>query len=325
MGCPRCSPVGLALGRDRRHAGRVPANGLPALPPSAVIRDVGPRDGLQPEAPVAVPDRVRLIEALVAAGVQRIEAAAFVSPTAVPAMAGGAEVLGAVPRDAGVRYAALVPNVRGAQLALDCDVDELTVTISLSEVYNQRNVRMSIAESSAAIAEICEAAAAVPVDAVLSCAFGSPYEGEIAPAEVAALAERLRNAGCAAITCADTTGMATPRRIAEVVTAVGTDIGLHLHETRGTALVCAYAALQLGVARFDTSVGGLGGSPFADGAAGNLATEELVAVLDDLGVTTGIDVDALVAAAGLAGELVGRPVPSRVARAGPRTRLHGGP
>jgi len=116
--------------------------------------------------------------------------------------------------------------------------------------------------------------------------------------------------------------MGTPRRIAEVVAAVGTDIGLHLHETRGTALVCAYAALQLGITRFDTSVGGLGGSPFAAGAAGNLATEELVAVLDDLGVHSGIDLDALVLAAGLAGDLIGRPVPSRVARAGPRTRLH---
>ena len=285
-----------------------------------MIRDVGPRDGLQPEAPVPVAERVRLIEGLVGAGVQRIEAAAFVSAAAVPAMAGAAEVLAAVPRAQGVRYTALVPNVRGAELALATEVDELTVTISLSETYNQRNVRMSIGESAVAIAEICQVAGAVPVDAVLSCSFGSPYEGEVAPAAVATLAERLRASGCAAITCADTTGMATPRRIAEVVNVVGTDVGLHLHETRGTALVCAYAALVLGITRFDTSVGGLGGSPFADGAAGNLATEELVAMLDDLGVATGIDVEALVDAARLAGELVGHAVPSRVARSGPRTR-----
>ena len=291
------------------------------MPASVVIRDVGPRDGLQPEAPVPVADRVRLIEALVDAGVRRIEAAAFVSPSAVPAMEGAGEVLAAIPRTPGVRYAVLVPNVRGAELALGSEVDELTVTISLSEIYNQRNVRMSVEESTRAIEEICEVAAQIPVDAVLSCSFGSPYEGEIAPGAVAALAERLRTAGCAAITCADTTGMATPRRIEEVVAAVGTDIGLHLHETRGTGLVCAYAALQLGVTRFDTSVGGLGGSPFAAGAAGNLATEELVAVLDDLGVVTGIDVEGLVRAAQVAGELVGRPVPSRVAAAGPRTRL----
>ncbi len=270
---------------------------------------------------MAVAGRVRLIEALVAAGVARIEAAAFVSPTAVPAMAGAAEVLAAVPRVDSVRYTALVPNVRGAELALESDVDELTVTISLSETYNQRNVRMSTAESASAIEEICRVAADLPVDAVLSCAFGSPYEGDIAPGQVRDLADRLRQAGCAAITCADTTGMATPRRIAEVVEVVGPEVGLHLHETRGAALVCAFAAMQLGVTRFDTSVGGLGGSPFAAGAAGNLATEELVAVLDDLGVRTGIDVDGVVGAATLAGELVGRALPSRVAVAGPRTRL----
>jgi hydroxymethylglutaryl-CoA lyase len=295
---------------------------LPALPTAVVIRDVGPRDGLQPEAPVPVADRVRLIGALVAAGVRRIEAAAFVSPAAVPAMAGAAEVLAAVLRRADVRYSALVPNLRGAERALACEVDELTVTISLSETYNQRNVHMSTTESAAVIAEICRLADGVPVDAVLSCSFGSPYEGDIAPAEVKALAARLREAGCAAITCADTTGMATPRRIDEVIAAVGTEVGLHLHETRGTALVCAYAALQLGVTRFDTSVGGLGGSPFAAGASGNLATEELVAVLDDLGVHSGIDLDGVLVAAAVAGELVGRPVPSRVAHAGPRSRRH---
>lgn len=294
---------------------------LPALPSSVIIRDVGPRDGLQPEAPLSVADRVRVVEALVTAGVRRIEASAFVSPRAVPAMAGAAEVMAAVPRSDEVRYAALVPNLRGAELALDAGVDELTVTISLSEAYNQRNVHMSVGESEAVIAEICRAAAGVPVDAVLSCSFGSPYEGEIAPRDVMALASRLRAAGCAAITFADTTGMATPRRIAEVIEVTGTDIGLHLHDTRGTALVCAHTAMQLGVARFDTSVGGLGGSPFAAGATGNLATEELVAMLDDLGVETGIDVERLIDAAALVSELVGRPVPSRVATAGPRTRL----
>jgi hydroxymethylglutaryl-CoA lyase len=293
---------------------------LPPLPDAVVIRDVGPRDGLQPEAPVEPTRRVALVEALVAAGVRRIEAAAFVSPRAVPAMAGAAEVMAAVPRQEGVRYAALVPNVKGASLALDCGVDELTVTISISETYNQRNVRMSVGESEEVIGEICALAGAVPVDAVVSCAFGSPYEGDVAPAAVAALTGRLRDRGVAAITCADTTGMGTPRRIEEVVGTVGSDIGLHLHETRGTALVNAYAALPLGVSHFDTSVGGLGGSPFAHGSAGNLATEELVALLDDLGVETGIDVEGLVEAAALATDLVGRPVPSRVAAAGPRSR-----
>ena len=299
------------------------SSSLPSLPAAVSIRDVGPRDGLQPLEPVPVADRVRLVEALVSAGVRRIEAAAFVSPRAVPAMAGAAEVMAAVPRSGDVTYAALVPNLRGAELALESDVDELTVTISLSETYNQRNVHMSVAESEAVIGEICRAAGATPVDAVISCAFGSPYEGDIAPADVIALADRLREAGCAAVTCADTTGMATPRRIAEVIDATGADVGLHLHDTRGTALVCAHTAMQLGVTRFDTSVGGLGGSPFAAGATGNLATEELVAMLDDLGVETGIDVEALLAAADLVSELIGRPVPSRVALAGPRTRLAG--
>ncbi|MEX2292289.1 MAG: hydroxymethylglutaryl-CoA lyase [Acidimicrobiales bacterium] len=294
---------------------------LPVLPHAVVIRDVGPRDGLQPEAPQSIGDRVRLIEALVAAGVRRIEAVAFVSPRAVPAMASAAEVLTAVPRLEGLRYTALVPNVRGAELALTCDVDELSVTISLSETYNQRNVHMSTADSTAEIAEICSMAGRIPVDAVLSCAFGSPYEGEVLPAAVADLAHRLRDAGCVSVTCADTTGMATPRRIGDVVDAVGLDIGLHLHETRGTALVCAYAGLALGVTRFDTSVGGLGGSPFAAGSAGNLATEGLVAMLDDLEVHTGIDVEGVVTAAHLARDLVGRDLPSPVAHSGPRTRL----
>ncbi len=296
---------------------------LPRLPDAVVIRDVGPRDGLQPEAPVDPADRVRLIEALVVAGVRRIEAVAFVSPTAVPAMAGAAEVLAAAPHRPDLTYAALVPNERGAEMALASEADEITVTISLSETYNQRNVKMSTEESAKVIASICALAGTTPVDAVISCAFGSPYEGEVDPDDVAALTARLRGDGCAAVTLADTTGMATPRGIGEVLSAVGTDVGLHLHETRGTALVCAYAALQLGVTRFDTSVGGLGGSPFAHGSAGNLATEGLVAMLDDIGVHTGIDVEALIAAAELAGELVGRPLPSPVAAVGPRTRLAG--
>ena len=306
------------------------------LPERVVIRDVGPRDGLQPEAAVAVADRVRLVEALVAAGLSHIEIAAFVSPKAVPAMAGAADVFAAVPAAPGLTRAALVPNAKGAQLALAAAADELTVTVSASETYNRRNVNMSSAESEEAIAEIVALAAAgtevdpwpVPVDAVISCAFGSPYEGEIEPSEVAALAERLAAAGVTSLTYADTTGMATPRRIHEVLDAVGASglapaggsTGMHLHDTRGTALVNAFAALERGVSRFDTSVGGLGGSPFAHGAGGNLATEALVALLDDLGVETGIDIEALLVAAALIEELVGRPVPSGVAHHGPRSR-----
>ena len=188
--------------------------------------------------------------------------------------------------------------------------------------------------SSAARAEIAALAgpAGIPVDAVISCSFGSPYEGDADPAEVVALASRLAHQGVSAVTFADTTGMATPRRIHDLVDVLGlgagagsagsepwrATVGLHLHDTRGTALANALTALERGITRFDTAVGGLGGSPFAHGAGGNLATETLVATLDDLGVTTGIDIDDLVAAALLVEDLVGRPVPSGVAHHGPR-------
>lgn len=292
------------------------------LPAVITIREVGARDGLQAEAPLTIDQRVDLIDALLTAGVTHLEVAAFVSPTAVPAMAGAAEVVEAVGAPEGVVRAALVPNVRGAELALAASVDELTVTVSASATYNQRNVRMTIDESVEAIGEICRlaAAAGVPVDAVVSCAFGSPYEGDVPPAQLALLVERLRAEGATAITLADTTGMATPRRVHEVLAATGVHVGLHLHETRGTGLLNAYAGLQAGVVRFDTSVGGLGGSPFAHGAAGNVATEELVALCDDLGVSTGIGIDALIDAALLVEGFLGHPVPSRVAHAGPRSR-----
>lgn len=305
---------------------------IPAgLPKRVDIRDVGPRDGLQPEEPVSVADRIRLVEALASAGLSAIEVAAFVSPKAVPAMAGAAEVVAGVPARPGLVRAALVPNARGASMAAEAGVDEITVTISASEAYNQRNVHMSTAESEAAIAEISAIAdegGPIPVDAVISCAFGSPYEGEIAPVDIADLTSRVLATGVAQVTLADTTGMATPRRIHEVVEAVRgagvpiDTIGLHLHDTRGTALVNAYAALQHGVVRFDTSVGGLGGSPFAHGAGGNLATEALVAMLDDLGIQTGIAIGPLIEAAALIESLVGRPVPSGVAHHGPRSQAH---
>ena len=285
------------------------------------IREVGPRDGLQAEAPVPPAERLRLIRALVDAGVRHIEACSFVSPKAVPSMADAAEVVAGLPAVEGVRYVALVPNMKGADLALAAGVRELSVTISASPAYNEKNVRMTVDESVAAIESIC--ARGAPVDAVVSCAFGSPYEGDIEPDVVAELCERLSAVGATSLTLADTTGMATPRRVADVVGRTGSGVGLHLHETRGTALVNAYSAWQLGIRRFDTSVGGLGGSPFAAGAAGNLATEDLVHLVDDLGVETGIDLERLLAASALAAEIVGHSVPSRVAAAGPRSRRAG--
>jgi hydroxymethylglutaryl-CoA lyase len=294
-------------------------------PASVTIREVGPRDGLQTEETVPVETRVELIEALVGAGVRQVEAVAFVSPRAVPAMAGAAEVLAGVERVAGVAYWALVPNLRGAELAMEAGADGLTVTVSASEAYSEKNVHMSVTESVAEAGRVARLAAGrVPVDAVISCAFGSPYEGDLDPVGVAAIGDRLLEGGATSLTYADTTGMGTPRRIADLLGQTGPSVGLHLHETRGTAMVNAYAALEAGVARFDTSIGGLGGSPFAAGAGGNLATEDLVHLLDDLGVATGIDLERLLEVSSLMARAVGHPVPSRVAAAGPRWRRAAG-
>jgi hydroxymethylglutaryl-CoA lyase len=182
---------------------------------------------------------------------------------------------------------------------------------------------MSVRDSLAQVGAIRAAVGSLPIDTVVSCSFGSPYEGEIAPAAVHAIGQEALALGSSSLTYADTTGMATPRRIADLVELIGGEVRLHLHETRGTALVNAYAAMQLGVSDFDTSIGGLGGSPFAAGAAGNLATEDLVHLCDDLGVRTGIDLDALLEVSAIVAGIVGHPVPSRVAAAGPRSRLAG--
>jgi hydroxymethylglutaryl-CoA lyase len=285
------------------------------------IREVGPRDGLQAEEPVDIAERVHLIDALAAAGLREIEAVSFVSPKAVPSMAGAADVMAAVTRAPGVRYVALVPNVKGAELALAAGVDALSVTVSASPAYNEKNVKMTIDESVESVAGIATLAAPLPIDAVVSCAFGSPYEGDLDPNDVDALGHRLLDAGATSLTYADTTGMATPRRVDDLLDRTGNDVGLHLHETRGTALVNAYAAVERGVRRFDTSVGGLGGSPFAAGAAGNLATEDLVHLLDDLGLDSGVDLDKLLEVSAAVARIVGHVVPSRVAAAGPRSRL----
>jgi hydroxymethylglutaryl-CoA lyase len=282
------------------------------LPDTISVRDVGPRDGLQPEQPVRVADRVALITALVDAGVTDVEAAAFVSPRAVPAMAGAADLFRALERDEHVRYWALVPNVKGAELAVEAGVDGLTVTVSASETYSQRNVKMSVEDSVAQIGAIADTAGSRPVDVVISCAFGSAYDEDIGAFDVAAIVDSAQEAGATRITLADTTGVATPDRIADVIATTGIDVRLHLHDTRGTALVNAFAAMTMGIAAFDTAVGGLGGSPFAEGAGGNLATEDLVHLCDGLGIDTGIDLDRMVRTAGTVSALIGRPVPSRI-------------
>lgn len=295
------------------------------------IRDVGPRDGLQSEAPVPARARAALARSLAAAGVREIEAASFVSPRAVPSMADASEVMRDVADVADVVWWALVPNARGAQLARQADVEHLTVTISASEGYSQKNVGRSTVEAIAGLAEIAEAATGVAaIDVIVSCAFGSPF-GDVTDAEpTCAIVQRTLDVmPQAAITLADTTGTATPRRIAQVVAALPTaarvELGLHLHDTRGTALANALSALDLGITRFDTAVGGLGGSPFAPGAGGNLATEDLVLMLHDLGHPTGIDLDRLLEISNSLADLVGHGVPSRVSAAGPLPTFGGTP
>ena len=293
------------------------------------IREVGPRDGLQNEAPVPVADRVRLIDALVDAGVRRIEAASFVHPDAIPAMAGAEEVLASVTRRPGVAYTALVPNRRGAERALEAGADELEAFVSASTTHNLKNIKRTPEQTLEEIAGIVELAhdAGRPVDAAVATAFGCPYEGDIDPNVVASYARRLLDLGADTVFFGDTTGMGSPRRVRLLLDAleaaeIDLDIvGLHLHDTRGTGLANAYAALERGVHRFDASVGGLGGCPYAPGASGNVATEDLVHMVEDLGIPTGISLDGLIAAAHFAEEIVGRRLPGQVMRAGPRTQL----
>ncbi len=295
-------------------------------PARAEIREVGPRDGLQNEPPVPVAERVRLIDALSATGLRRIEAASFVAPAAIPAMAGAEDVMAAIDRRPGVVYSALVPNLRGAERAIAAAADEVQLVVSASETHNLKNVRRTVAESLVAAHEVARLvhAAATPVEAIVSTAFGCPYEGEVEPERVAQVAGHLVDAGADRLSFGDTTGMATPRRVDALLDALeragigSTDVGLHFHDTRGTALANVLFALERGVSRFDASIGGLGGCPYAPGASGNAVTEDLVHMLDDVGVDTGIDLAALIECARLAQEIVGRELPSAMLHAGPR-------
>jgi hydroxymethylglutaryl-CoA lyase len=294
------------------------------------IREVGPRDGLQNEEPVVITDRVRLIDALSGTGLRRIEAAAFVSPAAIPPMAGADEVMAAIDRRPGVVYSALVPNPKGAERAIEAKADELELVVSASETHNQKNVRRSVAESLVGARDVVELAheAGIEAEAIVSTSFGCPYEGDVAPERVAQLAGHLIDAGADRLSFGDTTGMATPRRVDDLLDAleragITTDrVGLHFHDTRGTALANVVAALGRGVTRFDASIGGLGGCPYAPGASGNAVTEDLVHMCTDMGIDTGIDLDALLACAELAQAIVGRELPSALLHAGPRARRY---
>jgi hydroxymethylglutaryl-CoA lyase len=224
-----------------------------------------------------------------------------------------------VHRRAGTAFVALVPNRRGAEMAVAAGVDGLTVTLSASDAYSQRNVDRGREEAEEEVRQLVEHSPTdlpAGVDVVISCAFGSPYGEEITPDEVAAMVDRLRS-GAVSVTVADTTGEATPASVRRIVSAVGTDVGLHLHDTRHTALLNAFVAIEAGVRRFDTSIGGLGGSPFADGAAGNLATEDLVHLLDGVGLESGVSLEGLLEECRRLPALLGHGVASTLAGVGP--------
>ena len=299
------------------------------LPSSVEIREVGPRDGLQNEEPIAVDQRIALINDLSATGLTAIEAASFVHPKAIPPMADSARVMEGITRVPGVRYRALVPNERGTLDALACAVDEVEVVMSISETHNRKNINMSPEESLEQIVTLTDLAHQedTPVEAILSTAFGCAYEGNVSPERVALYARRVVDeAGVDGLSFGDTSGMATPRVVHELLDAlenVGIEpstVGLHFHNTRNTGLANVMVALLRGVSKFDASIGGLGGCPYSPGATGNISTEDVVHMAEDLGADTGCDLQKLIGCGELAEELVGRQLPSQVLRSGPSTQ-----
>lgn len=296
---------------------------------SVRVREVGPRDGIQSErAEIATADKIAFVDALSKTGLRYIEAVSFVSPKAVPQMADAREVWDGITRLPDVFYSALVPNRKGAEIAVDAGVNGLQVFISVTDGYNLRNVGKPVEESWADVTEVAEVArrADIPVEGTLSCSFGDPYEGDVEPDRVVAASRRLVDLGVRAISFGDTTGMATPRGVREVIEAVrgelpDLDMNMHFHDTRGTGLANVIVALEMGIDYFDASVGGMGGSPFASGATGNIATEDLVHMLTDMGIETGVDLDDLIAAARIAQGFVEGELPSKVLRNGPRWNL----
>ena len=299
-----------------------------SLPAQVQIVEVGPRDGLQNE-PARVPtsEKIAFVNRLSAAGHSVIEVSAFVSPKWVPQMADAAEVFAGITRVPGVRYTALVPNLTGLARARDAGVDEIAIFPAASETFSRRNINQTVDEALATGKAVCAEAraAGLPVRAYLSTSFGCPFEGVVPPARVTELTARLLEMGAYEVSLSDTIGIAHPRQVTEVLNDVTTrvsigQIALHFHDTRGTALVNVYAGLEAGVTTFDASAGGLGGCPYAPGATGNLATEDLVYMLDGLGVATGTRLDGIMEASRAIEPHVGHPLPSRVFRAAEATR-----
>jgi len=278
------------------------------LPAKVRIVDVGPRDGLQNEplvggAPVPTAVKIELIERLAGAGLQAVEATAFVSPRWVPQMADQAEVLAGIKRRSGTRYPVLTPNLKGFEAALAAGADEVAIFGAASESFSMKNINCGIAESIERFRPVAEAAAraGVRVRGYVSCVVGCPYEGAIAPAAVAEVSQRLLDLGCYEVSLGDTVGVGTPGRIRAMLDAVAaripvTQLAGHYHDTWGMAAANIYASLEAGVATFDSSVAGLGGCPYAKGASGNVATEDVLYLMNGLGIETGIDIEAVAAA-----------------------------
>ena len=295
------------------------------LPSEVKIREVAPRDGFQ-SWPDFVPTEKKLevIRSAIAAGLTEIEVTSFVNPKAIPQMRDAADVLAGLPEGEAIRVA-LVPNLRGAQLALQAKADELLVFISASEEHNLANVQRSVNDSLADLEAIFSLARekGVPVQGAVAVSFGCPYRGDVDPADVFRVAEAFLEKGAHAVILADTTGMATPLRIKSLVKAFqqafpGAGFGLHLHNNRGTAMANLYAALEAGARMFDTSLGGIGGCPNVPQAAGNLPTEDVVYMLEEMGISTGIDLVPLIKAACRLEGILGRSLPGQVMKSGPR-------
>ncbi|MEE1925361.1 hydroxymethylglutaryl-CoA lyase [Pseudomonas sp. 148P] len=293
------------------------------LPAKVRLVEVGPRDGLQNEAqPISVADKVRLVDDLTEAGLSYVEVGSFVSPKWVPQMAGSADVFAAIRQKAGVTYAALAPNLRGFEDALGAGVKEVAVFAAASEAFSQRNINCSIAESLQRFVPIMEAARqhGVRVRGYVSCVLGCPYEGNVDAAQVAAVARELYEMGCYEVSLGDTIGTGTPGATRHLFNVVGAQVPRpqlagHFHDTYGQALANVYASLLEGINVFDSSVAGLGGCPYAKGASGNVASEDVLYMLQGLGIETGIDLDKLIAAGLRISSVLGRASGSRVARA----------
>jgi hydroxymethylglutaryl-CoA lyase len=293
------------------------------LPADVRIVEVGPRDGLQNEKQsIATAVKVALIDRLSDAGLPAIEAAAFVSPKWVPQMADAAEVMAKIRRKPGVSYPVLVPNMKGFEAAAAAGADEIAVFGAASEAFSQKNINSSIADSLARFEPVVAAARAanIRVRGYISCVLGCPYEGDVAPQAVAAVADALYAMGCYEVSLGDTIGVGTPGKTLAMLEAVSRRVPVdklagHYHDTYGQALANIYASLQAGVAVFDSSVAGLGGCPYAKGATGNVATEDVVYLLHGVGSRTGVDLDRLIDAGEYICAVLGRPTNSRVGRA----------